>query len=431
MQNFTLVQPEFVLYFEVLIVFLVLVSYGLYRFSRGVRYRLWALGFPTYSFAAITTIVIPGHGLLMMDVIATSGMLLGSLFLLDGTMHKRRVGKELAMYIIAPAIGFAIVPIGLWIGTSYGVVYSVVGAFTTFSCWTTATHFKKDVNNPGTGFWMAYSGLLLWGVSTLLFLPLEVFRLLEIQVMLTTTGVIVTGAGFLMHFIRETNEKLEAQYKINRLVGSIFRHDIRNYVGTARESIEQSIASEEERETWLQLSLEIINSMYEFVQDMRDLTAKMSRFEIEAAPVNLKNVLDDVSTRVRREYGLESGTISMELEEDVMVLSCPIVKDLFWNIFDNAFKHGASRLHLIASSRGQELVVNIVDDAGGLPEDVQQFLNNPDALSDSSAPGVGVGIIIIKGLSLLCDVSMKVRKHVNEQGQRGTLFELGFKLAES
>ncbi|MGV9103292.1 MAG: sensor histidine kinase [Candidatus Thorarchaeota archaeon] len=424
-------QPELVLYFEVLIAFLVLVSYGLYRFSQGVRYQLWALGFSTYSFTGITPIVIEGHGLMMTDVIATSGMVLGSLFLLDGTMKKRRIGKELVMYIIAPAIGFAIVPIGLWIGTSYGVIYSIVGVFTTFSCWTTATHFKNDVNNPGMGFLFAYSGLLLWGVSTLLFLPLEVFRLLEIQVILTTTGVIATGAGFLMHFIRETNEKLEAQYRINRLVGIIFRHDIRNYVGTARESIEQSIASEEGRETWLQLSLEIINSMYEFVQDMRDLSAKMSRFEIEAAPVHLKSVLDDVSTRVTREYGLESGRISMELEEDGMVLSSGIVKELFWNIFDNAFKHGASRLHLIVSSKDQELVVNIVDDAGGLPDDVMQFLNNPDALSDSSAPGVGVGIIIIKGLSLLCDVAMKVRKHVNEQGQRGTLFELGFKLVES
>jgi K+-sensing histidine kinase KdpD len=103
------------------------------------------------------------------------------------------------------------------------------------------------------------------------------------------------------------------------------------------------------------------------------------------------------------------------------------VKELLWNIFDNAFKHGTKDL-VVRTNRAKQgkVTLEIIDTAGGLSADIQEFLNDPDSLNSPSAPGIGLGIILIRGLSLLCEIPMTVRNVVNSEGASGTLFLMKF-----
>lgn len=427
MQNFTLIQPELVLYVEVLVAFILLVSYGLYKFSQGVRYRLWALGFTVYAMTAVSTIMTEEPGLTLTDSIGISGMLISSILLYDGARNHRREGIDLVVFPVAVAIGTILVVSGLLVGTTYGIVFAFVGIVTTFSCWYSALEFKREASRKGIGFWIAYSGFALWGVSTLLFIPLEMLALLDLQVLLIATGVIITGTGLLQYFIRDTNRKLETQYQITQLLGTIFQHDIRNYAGTLRESIEQARLSDSDREQWIDIASEIASRMTDFVLEMRDTTATMTRLEGKDETLHLRTTLDAVSERVMLEYGLSPEQIVIEVDKSISVVSCSIVKELFWNIFDNAFKHGTDSLLIEASTRtADELVLNIYDEAGGLPSDVREFLSSSDTLPQSAAPGVGLGIIIIRGLSLLCNIPLTVSDLVRMGEVVGTRFELRF-----
>ncbi len=437
MQSATVADPLILLLIEATIALLLLVSLGLYRYSSGVRYKLWALGWTTYTTTSLISIIITATGLTLTDGIMASGMLVGSILFLDGAKEYHRKGTGLLIYILAVIIGFVVVLIGIVLGISYAIAFSILGVIVTYSCWYSAIQFSKNVATKGGDYWVSYIGLMLWGFSTLLFLPFGLIPqfedfLISIQVLLTSSGVIITGTGLLSYFIRNTSENLGAQYEISQLLGSILSHDVRNYVGSLNESIDQAIASEQDREMWLELASEIITSMTDFVMDIRYITATVTRVEHNNAELRLSDILQEVSTRVAREYNLESGRIAIDLDEDALILSCKIVKELFWNIFDNAFKHGTQILTVRAYKKLKEgVIVEILDRAGGLPLEIQEFLNNSSSLSSPSAPGIGLGIILIRGLTLLCGIPMKIQDVLEDEQVVGSLIQLKFKYQDS
>jgi signal transduction histidine kinase len=92
-----------------------------------------------------------------------------------------------------------------------------------------------------------------------------------------------------------------------------------------------------------------------------------------------------------------------------MIKSCPLLKEILWNIFDNAFKHGSSVLQVSATSTNRSDVgLEISDRSGGLSEETKEFLNSPDSLSRPVAPGLGLGVVLIHGLSTICDIDLCV-----------------------
>jgi K+-sensing histidine kinase KdpD len=178
---------------------------------------------------------------------------------------------------------------------------------------------------------------------------------------------------------------------------------------------------------WLELASEITTGMMDFIMDMRYITATVSRVESEKIPLKLVDLLEDVSKRVSREYNLDSKRIVIELEDDVQILTCKIVKEMLWNIFDNAFKHGTDSLVVKSFKKtSTDIVVEIQDRSGGLPPEIQEFFRNSDALSSPSAPGVGLGIILIRGLSSLCNIPLDVQDVVENGEVVGSRFQLQF-----
>jgi signal transduction histidine kinase len=414
---------------ESLIAFLCLIGLGLYRFSRGVMYRLWSAAWILFSIT--TTVVIfatSSVGLSLVDAVASGGVVLSALLLVDGTHERRRRNNNsVLLYPAAFAGGFALVPIGIIFNLSYGMVFTPGAFLITYACFSSVIQFRKINPTRDFDYWTLIIGLIVWG-STMVFFPLSIFvDTFVLQLIFTTTGLIMTGAGMLNVFIRETTEDLKVQNSITQLMSGIVNHDIRNYVATLQESISQMQTSSTDQKFWLDLSSEAISSMADFVKEIRHISAGITRFEAERIPIDMNSLLNEVKKRVTREYDLTRDAISITIDEDTTVLTNTIVRELFWNIIDNAFKHGSEHLNIIETGSTQDVVkLEIRDDAGGLRTDVFEFLNDPDSLSSTAAPGMGLGIILIRGLSILCGVKLEV-DHIGEDGQLvGTVFKLHF-----
>jgi signal transduction histidine kinase len=98
------------------------------------------------------------------------------------------------------------------------------------------------------------------------------------------------------------------------------------------------------------------------------------------------------------------------------------LKEILWNIFDNAFKHGSKELRVREISTKHNAILEISDRSGGLSEEIKEFLNSPDSLSKPIAPGFGLGIILIRGFSIICGIDLQVEDIIEDSIILGTRF---------
>jgi two-component sensor histidine kinase len=432
MQSWFPFEPGIIVLVQVLLTFLIVISLGLFRFASGTRYKSWSIGWTIYTIAAVSTVFSVESGLVMSDAITTAGMMVGTMALIDGSNEKSRQGKELVIYPVLALIGFILVPIGIFLNLVYGFIFTPIGFFTTYACWLSVVKLRASLRTKNIDYHSLIAGLSLWGFSTLLF-PINIWvEIIDIQVIVITAGLTITGAAMLTFLFETKTEDLRTQYAISQLMSGILNHDMRNYVGSLSESVEQALIPDSDREFWLELMSEITQSMTGFIADIRQITSSLSRFELESKPIQLRPILDEVKTRVEREYDLDPTQINIDILDEEMVMTSGIVRELLWNIMDNAFKQNSHTLEISAiESKKKLLVLEISDDAGGMRKTMYDFLNDVNALNSPAAPGTGLGLILICGLSQLCKVSLNVRDCIKESKVVGTTFTLQFDRANS
>jgi signal transduction histidine kinase len=432
MQSGLLIEPGIIVLVQVLLTFVVVISLGLFRFASGTRYKLWSIGWTIYTIAAVTTVLSSESALVMIDTIATAGMMIGTMALIDGSNEKSRQGKELVIYPILALVGVILVPIGIFLGLTYGFVFTPIGFFTTYGCWLSVVKLGTSSKTKNIDYHSLILGFSLWGFSTLLF-PINIWmNILDIQVILITFGLTITGAAMLTFLFGAKTEDLRTQYAISQLMSGILNHDMRNYVGTLSESVEQALAPDSDREFWLELMLEITHSMTGFIADIRQVSANLSRFEMASKPIQIRSILDEVRLRVEREYDLDPSQIKIDVLDKDLIMTSGIVRELLWNIIDNAFKQKSRILEISASESTKSLfVLKISDDAGGMTGAMCDFLNDANALNSPAAPGTGLGLILIRGLTQLCKANLHVQNNVKDSKIIGTVFTLEFGRATS
>jgi hypothetical protein len=77
------------------------------------------------------------------------------------------------------------------------------------------------------------------------------------------------------------------------------------------------------------------------------------------------------------------------------------------------------------------VTVKISDRAGGLSEEIKQFLNSSTTLSEPNVPGLGLGILLIQSLSQMCGTQINVTDVLEDSKVVGTTYVLKFKKADT
>jgi signal transduction histidine kinase/ABC-type multidrug transport system ATPase subunit len=68
------------------------------------------------------------------------------------------------------------------------------------------------------------------------------------------------------------------------------------------------------------------------------------------------------------------------------------------NLLDNAVRHGGHSAVLRAYVEGRHVVIDVVDDGPGIPEELRESVLQPYVRADTTVPGAGLGLAICKGI---------------------------------
>ena len=402
------------------------VTWGLFRYSTKQSYRYWALGWVVYSIGGLQAGFSGFEGLVPLDLFGLVCIYVGARLILDGSSEIELTQRSIISYI-AGALAFLIGGIlSLILNLEFYIVFSIAGLYVAYACLYSAqtVHGFKDVADMSKAWLMA--GLIVWAISWIVFplvalMPSFYYYVLSIQ----ATGVVITGASMLTLFIRLVTKKLEQQYQASQIMSSLVQHDIRNYIQVARSALELAEGTTLVEDYWINIASESLDDARDFINEMRDITALLSRQGSEPVLTNLSSIITQILNRIVREYSLEADQIHVELYEERMIRLCPLLKEILWNIFDNAFKHGSKELYVQDVSTKSGIILEISDRSGGLSKETKDFLNSYESISDA-APGCGLGIILIRELSTICNLNLQVEDILEDKTVIGTKFTLFF-----
>ncbi|MHA1771008.1 MAG: sensor histidine kinase [Candidatus Thorarchaeota archaeon] len=259
-----------------------------------------------------------------------------------------------------------------------------------------------------------------WAVFSFLFPFLLFFfpTFIEIVIGIQALFLIMFGSVLFGYILRRYDLELRSQYRLTSLMSGIVRHDIRNYLQAAMQSVDLARLDPKNVVMWLTATDESLQRATAFVNDMRNLTVEMARAEKQLTSIHLIEVIEDVLHVAHRSRALKEFTMHVDVPDDISVHSHRLVRQIIVNIVDNAIKHGASSLEIRAHTSNNHVDLVIEDNAGGLPLDILNFFNSSDSISLSSAPGHGLGIIIIRALAPICNVHLTVELTEDGAGTR-------------
>jgi signal transduction histidine kinase len=422
-------EIDFIMNMVLVLAFLTLygtVTWGLFRYSTTARYRLWAFGWFIYSIGGIQS-AFSSQNLIPLDIVGLACFYVGSTLILDGSRESELNQHRVALYITGVLVLFIAALFSMALNLPYYLIFGFLGLYIAYVCLFSVriVYGFRDINDMPKG-WLII-GLMTWAISWLIYplvtiLPSPFY---DIIATLQAAGVIVTGASMLTFFMMTVTHKLEQQYQVSQIMSSLIQHDIRNYIHVSRSALDliQDVSIVENQ--WISIASDALEDASLFINEMRDLSGLLARMNNNHEIVPLMSVVDQVVSRVQQEYSLEHRQITINIMESTMIKTCPLFKEILWNIFDNAFKHGSETLYVTEmSSSKAELLLEIKDRSGGIPDDVKDFLNSPESLSRPVAPSIGLGIILIRGLSLMCSLKIAVSDSIEDFQVVGTTYLL-------
>ena len=408
------------------------VTWSLIRYSTREIYRYWAIGWVVYSIGAIIGAAISTSALALTDFVAYSSMYFGATLIQDGTRQKKLNRRRITIYISGVFLIFIVLILGLYFSWPFNLILAPLGfhiAYVCFSSAKTVLDMNEPLELPTIGLII---GFILWGASWIGFPIMATIPEYYLGFMLMQAGgVVLAGSSMLTLFMMTVTRDLEQQNRITRIMSGLVQHDIRNFIQVARLALELTENTGIVNNHWIEVASDSLDGAKTFVDEMRDVAVSFSQAKIKPEPIQLTELIDSVRNRVISEYELEPEQVRVMVSEETEIITCKLSKELLWNIFDNAFKHGSTILNVQERVMGNPgIILEISDQGGGMSSEIKGYLNDNGLLSEDVPAGVGLGVILIKGLASMCRTKLHVQDIVKNNIVIGTKYSLSFKLSK-
>jgi signal transduction histidine kinase len=270
-------------------------------------------------------------------------------------------------------------------------------------------------------------GFLVWGLSALLYLLLLAVPISSFAVAVQTTAFIWVGASMMAYYIQLMESASRMQYEISEVMSHLLQHDIRNYVQTASLALEAHSMTDSLPDSLLKVASQAMEDAVVFIEKMRQVSVSLSRVESSIGPIAIAPMVQNAVSRVQREYSSNGGRIELKIPEDAVVNSNPLAEELFWNVIDNAVKQGSPVIEISCPQCDERsTTIQITDYAGGVSSEILAYLNSSIKGMTNSAPGKGLGLMLIKRLSELCGAKTLALLTISETEAVGTTFRIVF-----
>ncbi len=375
-------------------------------------------------------VLLPSEGLVLIDIFSLIGLYVGSTLIQDGSRGKKLTKRRSSLYLIGVVIISCYLVIGILLTLPFYFVFAPLGIHIAYVCLLSAKTVWKIKEPMGQPKLWLISGLSTWSLSWLLF-PIVAFipEFYALFLVIQAIGVVVSGASMLTLFMRTVTRDLERQSHVTQIMSGLVQHDVRNYIQVAKLALDLTEKRDIENDYWIDVASRSLDDAKSFVDEMREIASTLSRSKPKHELTKLIELVDSIKARVLKEYLIEQNQIQVNISEGTMVFACRLSQEILWNIFDNAFKHNSDILlvHETHTNNGY-ITLEISDHGGGMPENIKRFLNNPVVLSNEIAPGLGLGIILIRSLSLMCDSQLHVEDFIEDSKVIGTTYTLRFRI---
>jgi PAS domain S-box-containing protein len=186
------------------------------------------------------------------------------------------------------------------------------------------------------------------------------------------SGNIIALEGYIADISghKHAEEALQVTNRKLQLLSGITRHDIKNQVlalRSALEFIDQESMDQSTRKVMkiAQKTAETINSQIEFTKEYEHLGIQEPRWQ---------NVRE---TFRRATLQFLVGNISLDVTEgDFEIFADPLLERVFYNLLDNAFRHGGNVTHIGLSliELKAELKIILEDDGRGVPDEEKTLI---------------------------------------------------------
>jgi PAS domain S-box-containing protein len=194
--------------------------------------------------------------------------------------------------------------------------------------------------------------------------------------------------------LKRSNEKLN-------LLNSITRHDVANQLTVLKGYIQLAIM--QEPDTMIGDFLKKIEAASDKIQRQIEFTKAYQDLGIRAPDwFNLFRIIE----KVRPE-----GIVLTNLCRDIEVFADPMLEKVFFNLFDNAIRHGERVTSMIVRCESHEdnLVIIVEDDGIGIPLDEKQKV-----FQKGFGKNTGFGLFLVREILAITDID------IHETGRHGS-----------
>jgi len=188
----------------------------------------------------------------------------------------------------------------------------------------------------------------------------------------------------------EKQKALEKAKNYQELMLRIVSHDLKNPLSVISGYVE--LMKEDYVPDYIEVIEKATERAFEIIEKAR-LFSKLGakRIEGEKIEMNIREEIDAVSSMIKAKY--PNAHIDIEMPS-IKIYGYPLLKEVFMNILDNAFKYGAENVKVKCKENENSVILKIIDDGPGIPDDKKESIF--DAFETLEHGGSGLGLNIVK-----------------------------------
>ncbi len=187
----------------------------------------------------------------------------------------------------------------------------------------------------------------------------------------------------------ENQKEIEKAKNLQELMLHIVSHDLKNPLAVLSGYLD--LLRVEYNETYVDAMERAINEASNIIEKAR-LFSRLGAGKIEEERVllNLKKEIEDVVELIAQKY--PQGKIQLEMD-DIEIYAYPLIREVFINLLDNAFKYGASEVKITADVN-DFVEIRVIDNGPGIPLGKRGAIFQAfETLSPKKGSGLGLTIV--------------------------------------
>ncbi len=187
----------------------------------------------------------------------------------------------------------------------------------------------------------------------------------------------------------EYQKKLERSNEIQELMLHIVSHDLKNPLAVIKGYVD--LLRMDYNEKYLDAVEKAVNEAVDIINKAR-LFSKLDANKINEVmqSIELSEIINDAANLILEKYKGKKIIV----HGNAKINAYPILKEVFINIFDNAFKYGATEVITTIKTKGDIVEIRIADDGPGIPDNKkEQVFNAFRVLSVRGGSGLGLSIV--------------------------------------